>query len=121
MAAVWAAEVQPLLVENCFVLKTMFKQKRRCACLPIVFLQCRDALNATGRPIVFSLCEWGIDRPQTWGPRVGNAWRTSGDIDVTWDSMLRCLDSVIGLSMFAGPGGWNDPDLLEVCCHVDQD
>jgi alpha-galactosidase len=89
----------------------MCRKKRK---LNSIHPYCRDALNATGRPIVFSLCEWGIDRPHTWGPWVGNVWRTSGDIDKTWDSVLRCLDTVVGLSMFAGPGSWNDPDMLEV-------
>ena len=74
----------------------------------------RDALNATGRPILFSICEWGIDEPEVWAPRVGNTWRTSPDISNSWASVLRNLDSVTGLGQFAGPGGWNDPDMLEV-------
>jgi hypothetical protein len=46
--------------------------------------------------------------------KIGNSWRTSPDISQTWDSVLRNLDSVVGLAMHAGPGGWNDPDMLEV-------
>eukprot|EP01114_Cavostelium_apophysatum_P003218 TRINITY_DN129_c0_g2_i1.p1 TRINITY_DN129_c0_g2~~TRINITY_DN129_c0_g2_i1.p1 ORF type:complete len:411 (+),score=76.18 TRINITY_DN129_c0_g2_i1:2-1234(+) len=74
----------------------------------------RDALNATGRPILFSMCEWGVDAPWDWAPKVGNSWRTDNDIGDSWDSLIRVLDNQIGLSPFAGPGGWNDPDMLEV-------
>jgi Alpha galactosidase A len=89
---------------------------RRSTCRSTATVACRDALNSTGRPIVYSICEWGIDAPQTWGYKVGNAWRTSGDIQPTWSSMLWNLGRVIGLGKDAGPGGWNDPDMLEVCC-----
>jgi alpha-galactosidase len=73
-----------------------------------------DALNATGRPIFYSLCEWGLYQPWLWAPEVGNSWRTTNDITPTWEGMLRCLDNNNGLGMFAGKGGWNDPDMLEV-------
>lgn len=74
----------------------------------------RDALNATGRPIFFSMCEWGVDEPARWGRQVGNSWRTTGDISDTWHSMLGILDQNDRWASFAGPGGWNDPDMLEV-------
>jgi alpha-galactosidase len=75
----------------------------------------RDALAATGRPIVFSLCEWGSNRPWLWGRQVGGSlWRTTGDIEDKWTSVLWILDQQVGLTAFAGPGGWNDPDMLEV-------
>jgi len=74
----------------------------------------RDALNATGRPILFSMCEWGVDAPWDWANDVGNSWRTTNDIGDNWESFLRVLDNNIGLSYAAGPGGWNDPDMLEV-------
>lgn len=48
--------------------------------------------------------------------QVANSWRTTGDIAANWENMLRCLDNTVGLSEFAGPGAWNDPDMLEVCC-----
>ncbi len=51
--------------------------------------------------------------------QVANSWRTTGDIEASWDSMLRCLDNTVGLSEFAGPGAWNDPDMLEVT-HTSQ-
>lgn len=74
----------------------------------------RDALNATGRPIFFSMCEWGVDNPATWAPEVGNSWRTTPDISDVWSSMLSNLDSNSKWYKQAGPGGWNDPDMLEV-------
>ena len=112
----------------------------------------RDALNATGRRIYFSMCEWGVDDPASWarpvrplpgitstfadGPlksslwrpvasnvwpfsQVANSWRTTGDIADTWESMTSKLDANEPLWAAAGPGGWNDPDMLEVraCRH----
>jgi len=74
----------------------------------------RDALNATGRHIFFSMCEWGVDNPATWAPEVGNSWRTTGDISDSWGSMLNNLDINNNWFKQAGPGGWNDPDMLEV-------
>jgi alpha-galactosidase len=74
----------------------------------------RDALAATGRPIVYSLCEWGVNAPWTWGANVGNLWRTTGDIGASFSSMLSIFHANVGLSSFAGPGAWNDPDMLEV-------
>lgn len=62
----------------------------------------------------FSICEWGISDPWQWGKQVGNSWRTEQDIEADWDSILDNLDSVVGLAKYAGPGGWNDPDMLEV-------
>ncbi|WP_225851349.1 glycoside hydrolase family 27 protein, partial [Streptomyces sp. HPF1205] len=74
----------------------------------------RDALNATGRPILFSLCNWGQENVWTWGANVGNSWRTTGDINASWSSMLSIFHSNVGLASYAGPGHWNDPDMLEV-------
>jgi alpha-galactosidase len=74
-----------------------------------------DALAATGRPIVFSLCEWGQNKPWEWGRFVGGAlWRTTGDIRDNWKSMLSILDKQVGLEKYSGPNAWNDPDMLEV-------
>jgi alpha-galactosidase len=80
----------------------------------IAYPTMRDALKATGRPIAFSLCEWGRNQPWTWARGVGHLWRTTGDISDRWDSWVRILDQQVGLEKFAGPGGWNDPDMLEV-------
>eukprot|EP01112_Ceratiomyxa_fruticulosa_P000547 TRINITY_DN10497_c0_g1_i1.p1 TRINITY_DN10497_c0_g1~~TRINITY_DN10497_c0_g1_i1.p1 ORF type:complete len:356 (-),score=53.73 TRINITY_DN10497_c0_g1_i1:703-1695(-) len=74
----------------------------------------RDALNKTGRPIYFSMCEWGVNDPATWAPEVGNSWRTTQDIQPTWIHILNNLDLNADLYPYAGPGGWNDPDMLEI-------
>ncbi|MFR0359212.1 glycoside hydrolase family 27 protein [Streptomyces sediminimaris] len=74
----------------------------------------RDALAATGRPILFSLCNWGQENVWTWGADVGNSWRTTGDISPSFSSMLSIFHSNVGLASYAGPGHWNDPDMLEV-------
>ncbi|MDP4276056.1 MAG: glycoside hydrolase family 27 protein [Bacteroidota bacterium] len=83
------------------------------------------ALKESGRPIVFSLCEWGGSKPWTWARDVGHLWRTTGDIyncfDCvkkwdTWNSwgVMQIVDMQDGLRVYAGPGHWNDPDMLEV-------
>jgi len=74
----------------------------------------RDALNATGRPIFFSMCEWGVDNPASWAPEVGNSWRTTGDIADNWQSMISNLDNNALVVSVGAPGGWNDPDMLEI-------
>ncbi len=85
----------------------------------------RDALHAAGRPIVFSICEWGTNKPWLWAGEVGNLWRTTEDISANFDknidhgtwiqlSVMSILDLQNGLRKYAGPGHWNDPDMLEV-------
>ena len=85
----------------------------------------RDALHKAGRPIVFSLCEWGDTKPWTWAKNVGHLWRSTGDIYNCFDcikdhgswkawGVMQILDKQDGLREFAGPGHWNDPDMLEV-------
>ena len=85
----------------------------------------RDGLHTTGRPIVFSLCEWGDTKPWLWATNIGHLWRTTGDIyncfDCVYDhgswkswGVLQILDKQDGLREYAGPGRWNDPDMLEV-------
>jgi len=74
----------------------------------------RDALTATKRPIFYSMCEWGVDNPATWAPPVGNSWRTTGDISDNWASMTSRIDQNNEWWSYAAPGGWNDPDMLEV-------
>lgn len=73
-----------------------------------------EAVRATGRPMVLSICEWGRDRPWEWAGTVGHLWRTSPDIQDTWQSLVETLDRQADLHAFAGPGHWNDPDMLEV-------
>jgi alpha-galactosidase len=73
------------------------------------------ALKATGRPIVFSLCQYGWDAVWEWAPGLGgNLWRTTGDIEANWDRIYDLLSMQAGLEHYAGPGHWNDPDMLEV-------
>ncbi|MFQ3556500.1 NPCBM/NEW2 domain-containing protein [Streptomyces gramineus] len=78
------------------------------------YLTMRDALRATGRPIVYSICEWGENKPWEWASDVGQLWRTTGDISDSWGSMLSILKQNLPLAPYAGPGHWNDPDMLEV-------
>lgn len=80
-----------------------------------------DALRATGRPILFSLCEWGNSKPWLWAAKIGNMWRTTGDITDKWEGkhghswgVASIVDLNEPLWPFAGPGHWNDPDMLEV-------
>jgi alpha-galactosidase len=74
-----------------------------------------QSILKTGRPIVYSLCQYGWDAPWTWAPSVGgNLWRTTGDIKANWDRMSLIGREQAGLARFAGPGHWNDPDMLEV-------
>ena len=74
-----------------------------------------QAIGKTGRPMVYSLCQYGWDSVWEWGPQVGaNLWRTTGDISANFDRMSLIGRSQAGLAKFAGPGHWNDPDMLEV-------
>jgi alpha-galactosidase len=83
------------------------------------------ALRQAGRPVVFSLCEWGNNKPWEWGAAVGHLWRTTGDIYPQFDSVhhydtwkalgvMTIADQQNVLRSYAGPGHWNDPDMLEV-------
>lgn len=85
----------------------------------------RDAIYSAGRPMVFSLCEWGENKPWLWAANIGHSWRTTGDITNCWDcelsygswskqSIMSIVDKQMEIRRFAGPGHWNDPDMLEV-------
>ncbi len=91
----------------------------------------RNALGRAGRPIFFSMCEWGSNKPWEWAAEVGHSWRTTGDIGpsfgpipVSYDedgnplwkplSVLEIIELNEPLREYAGPGHWNDPDMLEV-------
>jgi alpha-galactosidase len=89
------------------------------------YLTMREALRKAGRPVLFSLCEWGDNQPWTWAKDVGHSWRTTGDIHPcfdciedhgTWKSwgVTYILDKQEGLRKYAGPDHWNDMDMLEV-------
>jgi len=74
----------------------------------------RDALRGAGRPVVLSLCEWGQSRPWLWAGPVAELWRTTEDIYPSFERVKQILDLQVGLAGYAGPGHWNDPDMLEV-------
>jgi alpha-galactosidase len=81
---------------------------------PTQYARFRDALARAGRPIVLSICEWGSNRPWEWGPATGHLWRTTGDIEDRWNSVLALIDLNAQYALAARPGAWNDPDMLEV-------
>jgi alpha-galactosidase len=89
------------------------------------YLTMSKALKKAGRPVVFSLCEWGSNKPWTWAAPLGQLWRTTGDIDNCFDGTfkhgdwsgncaMRIVDLQDSLRSYAGPNRWNDPDMLEV-------
>jgi alpha-galactosidase len=80
----------------------------------VQYAKFRDALARSGRAIVFSICNWGVKAPWRWGSTTGNLWRTTDDISDHYDRMSLIGFSQNGLEKFAGPGHWNDPDMLEV-------
>ena len=83
--------------------------------MPAIYQKMGDALLKTGRPIVYSLCQYGRLEVWKWGPEVGgNLWRTTGDIRDTWDSMTGIGFRQNELAQYAKPGHWNDPDMLEI-------
>ncbi len=78
------------------------------------YLLMSKALKSTGRPIVFSICTWGTNKPWLWGKGIGNLWRTTEDIQDNWNSMMNIVNQQKSLYKYAGPGHWNDPDMLEI-------
>jgi alpha-galactosidase len=83
--------------------------------MPAIYQKMGDALLKTGRPIVYSLCQYGRLDVWKWGAEVGgNLWRTTGDIRDTWESMTRIGFNQHELAQYAQPGHWNDPDMLEI-------
>jgi alpha-galactosidase len=88
---------------------------------PSQYNKMRDALASAGaaynHPMVYSICDWGVDSPWAWGPRTGNMWRTTGDTgdaENQWQRVLDALDKNAAHAAVAHPGAWNDPDALEV-------
>ncbi len=83
--------------------------------LQAVYQKMGEALMKSGRPIIYSLCEYGNGKVETWGGKVGaNLWRTTGDIQDNWASMVGNITKQIPTAPYAGPGHWNDPDMLEI-------
>jgi alpha-galactosidase len=90
-------------------------QPKQFELMKAAYQKMHQALLATGRPIVFSLCQYGWDDVWKWGPEVGsNLWRTTGDINDTYQRMADIGFNQLGLAKYAAPGHWNDPDMLEV-------
>lgn len=92
---------------------------------PAAYATMRDAIHAAGRPMLFSVCEWGDNKPWEWAPDIGHSWRTTGDIYPCWNcehghgswsslGVLPILDKQARLRKYAGPGHWNDMDMMEV-------
>lgn len=92
----------------------------------------RDALRQAGRPIFFSICEWGDNKPWEWAKEVGHSWRSTGDITACWEcevnhgswtsfGVMSIVDKQNGLRVHAAPGHWNDMDMLEVGMGMTQD
>jgi alpha-galactosidase len=74
----------------------------------------REAIDETRRPMVYSICEWGQSKPWEWATGVGHLWRTTGDISDSWSSLRSIIAFNAPLARYAGPGHWNDPDMLEI-------
>ena len=90
-------------------------QQKQWAMMQQAYKKMNQALRSTHRPIVYSLCQYGLDAVWNWGPKVGaNLWRTTGDISDNYDRMSLIGFSQAGLARYAAPGHWNDPDMLEV-------
>lgn len=91
-----------------------------------------DAIRASNRPMLLSICEWGENKPWEWASPIGHSWRTTGDIYPCWDcemnhgswsalGIMRILDKQAGLRKYSGPGHWNDMDMLEVGMGMTED
>lgn len=101
-AAIMAQEPGSVVKKSDDIMKAAYEKMHR-------------ALLATGRPMVFNMCQYGYAKVWEWGPQVGgNMWRTSGDISDNYDRMAEIGFGEAGLARWAGPGHWNDPDSLEV-------
>ncbi|MEO6083558.1 MAG: glycoside hydrolase family 27 protein, partial [Umezawaea sp.] len=106
-ATLWASwGIDYLKYDNCGDHRGISGQNR--------YTAMRDALARSGRQIFYALCNWGNDNVKQWGPATGNSWRTTGDIAGNWNSVMGILDAQPGWASAAGPGAWNDPDMLEV-------
>jgi alpha-galactosidase len=97
------------------VMTTASSREQRHQMMLDAYLRMHRALKNTGRPIVYSLCQYGVDSVWQWGASVGgNLWRTTGDISDNYESMAAIGFRQVNQARYAGPGHWNDPDMLEV-------
>ncbi|KAF2099741.1 putative alpha-galactosidase D [Rhizodiscina lignyota] len=76
-----------------------------------------SALKATGRSIMFAICDWGVDFPSAWAPKIGNTWRITNDIIPAWRTIARIINQAVPQTSYAGPGRWLDLDMLEIGNH----
>lgn len=97
--------VDYLKYDNCYNMRVSAKLR---------YFAMYKALNESGRHIFYSMCNWGEEKPWEWAGPIANSWRTTGDIEDNWKSFTNLLDHQVGLEVYAGKGGWNDPDMLEV-------
>jgi alpha-galactosidase len=105
-AATWASwGVDYLKYDNCYNNKVS---------TAVRYPAMRDALAAQSRPIFYSICNWGQNNTASWAPDVGNSWRTTSDIKDTFSSMQSNFEENAKDANAASPGGWNDPDMLEI-------
>ncbi|XP_002965742.2 alpha-galactosidase isoform X2 [Selaginella moellendorffii] len=95
-----------LKYDNCFHKKNRPSHAR----YPVM----SEALNKSGRPIFYAMCEWGEDHPAVWAGKYANSWRTSLDVKDRWPRIELLADDNNLWASYAGPGGWNDPDMLQV-------
>ncbi|KAJ7643715.1 glycoside hydrolase family 27 protein [Roridomyces roridus] len=114
--ATWGADY--LKYDNCYAVNsTDFVDDNPPIQLEPHYATMENALSATGRPILFSACEWGVQDPARWpASTVANSWRIANDIGppASWDNLFRIINQLVPITQFAGPGGFNDLDLLEV-------
>ncbi|KAF8510846.1 glycoside hydrolase family 27 protein [Gautieria morchelliformis] len=113
--ASWGADY--LKYDNCYAVSpTDFVNPNPPIDLKPHYTAMANALATVQRPIVFSICEWGVQDPARWAPSIGNSYRIANDIGppASFDNLFRIINQVVPITGFAGPGAWNDLDLLEV-------
>ncbi|MHC1479188.1 glycoside hydrolase family 27 protein [Frateuria aurantia] len=123
-AATYAAwGVDYLKYDLCSYIQDVMQQQaphdmdRQMALMRDAYRRMRQALNRQSHPIVYALCQYGWGAPWEWARRddiAGQLWRTTGDIEASWDRIYAIAEAQDGLAAYAGPGHWNDPDMLEV-------
>ncbi len=93
---------------------TALQYKYMGQCLKKATKEVAQANGTEEKPIVYSICEWGLNMPWNWGSTAGNLWRTTPDIKANWASIVAIYEFNVNLWKHAKPGAWNDPDMLEV-------
>jgi alpha-galactosidase len=78
------------------------------------YVNMRNALDATGKNLLFQICDWGVDFPSAWAPKLGNTWRVTNDIIPNWRTIFRIVNQVVPQTDYAGPGRWLDLDMMEI-------